>query len=66
MHPRPGLAARRGLAWLPGELLARYYGEKTQQSTTDSGEQRRRNRHGGASLAGAAVGEHSGLQQFPV
>lgn len=34
MHPRLELAACRGLASLPRELLARYYGEKTQQSTT--------------------------------
>lgn len=34
MHPRLELAACHGLASLPRELLARYYGEKTQQSTT--------------------------------
>lgn len=66
VHPRLGLAARRGLALLPREPLACYYGEKTQQSTTDSVEWRRRNRHRGASLAGVAVGERSGLKQFPV
>lgn len=34
IHPRLELTACHGLASLPRELLARYYGEKTQQSTT--------------------------------
>ena len=42
VHPRPELAACRRLALLPREPLACYYGEKTQQSTTDRAERRRR------------------------
>lgn len=63
MHRRLELAARRGLALLPREASARYYGEKTQQRTTDGAEPRWRNRHGGALLAGAAAGQHTGHSQ---